>query len=90
MIIIHLMIGALSATGLLFLFDYVRKLNLNLKWWHWLLTVSGMLYTVLVIEMIIGFFAEGAPQAALVMGLAAGIIVVVWGVLLRRFVFIKK
>jgi hypothetical protein len=38
-------------------------------------------------EVIVGFFKEGAPQAALVMGLLTGIFAVIWGALLGRFVF---
>ena len=87
--IVHLLIGALAATGLLLLVDYARKNDLTLKWWHWLLTVLGILYAVFVLELIVGFFSEGVPQAALVMGGMTGIVGVVWGVLLKRFVFVK-
>lgn len=89
MIIAHLLIGA---TGMLLLFwaiNYTQKNGLPLKWWHWLVTVLGILYTVFVLELIVGFLDEGAAQAALVMGLVTGIFAVVWGVLLRRFVFAK-
>jgi len=37
----------------------------------------------------VGFLGEGAPQAALVMGLVTGIFAVIWAVLLGRFVFKK-
>jgi hypothetical protein len=49
----------------------------------------GILYAVFVVEIIVGYLEEGAPQAALVMGLATGLFAVVWGVLLGRFVFLK-
>ena len=88
--IAHLLIGALAGATLLLLVDYARKNDLTLKWWHWLLTVLGILYAVFVLELIVGFFSEGAPQAALVMGGMTGIVGVVWGVLLRRFVFAKQ
>lgn len=87
--IAHLLIGALAGAGLLLLVDYARKNELSLKWWHWLLTVLGILYAVFVLELIVGFFSEGVPQAALVMGGMTGIVGVVWGVLLKRFVFVK-
>ena len=87
--IVHLLIGALAMTGFFLLVDYVRKREINLTWWHWTLTVLGILYTVFVLELIVGFLGEGAPQAALVMGLITGIVAIVWGVLLRRFVFKK-
>ena len=46
-------------------------------------------YAVFNLELIVGFFSEGAPQAALVMGGMTGIVAIVWGVLLKRFVFAK-
>ena len=87
--IIQLLIGVLAMGGMLLLVDYARKHQLPLKWWHWTLTVLGVLYAVFVLEVIVGFLGEGAPQAALVMGLITGVIAVIWGVLLRRFVFKK-
>ncbi len=87
--IVHLIIGAMAMAGLLLLIEYARKKELGLKLWHWLLTVLGILYTVFFLELIAGFLGEGAPQAALVMGLLTGIFAVIWGVLLRRFVFVK-
>ena len=71
------------------LMDYSRKKEMNINWWQWSLTVLGILYAVFVLEMIVGFLGESAPQAALVMGLVTGIVAVVWGVLLRRFIFKK-
>ena len=88
-IIIQLMIGALSATALIFIVDYARKANLNLKWWEWLLTVLGILYAVFVLEVFYGFLNEGAGQAALVMGILSGLLAVIWWVLLARKVFNK-
>lgn len=87
--IVHLIFGAMAMAGLLLLIEFARKKELGLRWWHWLLTIMGILYTVFVLELIIGFLGEGAPQAALVMGLVTGIFAVIWGVLLRRFVFVK-
>ena len=87
--IVHLLIGGLAMATLLLLVDYARKNELTLKWWHWLLTGLGILYAIFVLELIISFFGEGAPQAALVMGGMTGIGAVIWGVLLRRFVFAK-
>ncbi len=69
------------------LLNYTRRQGLHLAWWGWLLTVLGFLYAVFVLEVIADFWAEGSPQAALVMGITMGIIAVIWGVLLVRFVF---
>jgi len=87
--IAHLLIGALAMAGLLLLVDYTRKNDLHLKWWQWALTILGLMYAVFVLELIVGFLSEGVPQAALVMGMVTGIVAVVWGVLLGRFVFQK-
>jgi hypothetical protein len=85
----HILFGALATAGFLALVDRSRRIGLPVSWWQWLLTVLGILYAVFVLELIYGFLGEGAPQAALVMGLVTGIVAVVWGVLLRRFVFKK-
>lgn len=87
--ILHLLFGALAMAGILSLFDYARKNKIEPKWWHWLLTVLCIVYTVFVLELIVGFLGEGSPQAALVNGLITGFVAVVWAVLLRRFVFKK-
>lgn len=89
MIIVNLLIGGLAVATFLMLINYVRKHELPLKWWHWTLTVLCILYAVFVLELIVGFLAEGAPQAALVMGLLTGLLAVIWAVLLGRFVFVK-
>lgn len=87
--LVHLTIGAL-ATGVLFLLiGYTRNSQISLMWWHWLLVVLGILYTVFVVELIVGFLGEGAPRAALVMGTITGIFAVIWGVLMSRYVFKK-
>lgn len=90
MTLIHILIGALALTVLVLLKDFTRKSNVTLLWWQWVLTVLGVIYGVFVVELIIGFLAEGTPQAALVMGMLTGIVAVIWGVLLGRFVFKPK
>jgi hypothetical protein len=88
--IVHLIIGALAAFTLFGLYNFTQKKDLTISWWQWLLTVLGLLYAVFVLEVIVGFLGEGVPQAALVMGLMTGIVAVIWGVLLGRFVFSKS
>lgn len=89
MIIVNLLIGGLAVAAFFLLVNYVHKNELYLKWWQWVLTVMCILYAVFVLELIVGFLAEGAPQAALVMGIITGIFAVIWAVLLGRFVFTK-
>ena len=86
----HLLIGAISAAAFFGLLHWMDKRKVAINWWQWLLTVLGFLYTIFILEMINGFLAEGAPRAALVLGIITGFIAVVWGVLLARFVFKKK
>ena len=90
MIIVHLLIGGLAMAALLLLINFVQKNDLHLKWWHWVVTILCILYAVFVVELIVGFLAEGAPQAALIMGIITGIVAIIWAVLLGRFVFVKK
>lgn len=86
---INLIIGALATGTAWGLSNYARQRNLTLKTWQWAVTVAGILYAVLVLEVIVGFLAEGAPQAALLMGGMMALVAVAWGVLLGRFVFVS-
>jgi len=86
---IHFVFGLLAAIGFFLLFGYAQKKGFLISWWQWLLTTLGILYAVFVAEVIYGFLAESEPRAALVMGLLTGIVAIIWGVLLRRFVFMK-
>ena len=83
----HLVIGAVGMAALFLLKTYVQNKGISINWWQWLLTILGLLYAVFVVELIYGFLAEGEPQAALVMGMVTGIVAVIWGILLSRFVF---
>ena len=87
---IHILFGAAAAAGFFLIRDFAKRKQIQVKWWQWLLTVLGFLYAAFVAEVIYGFLAEGEPQAALVMGLITGIVAVIWGVLLGRFVFKPK
>ena len=86
----HLLVGIVAALAFVWLLNYAQKTEKTIQWWQWLLTALGFAYTIFVLEVIYGFVAEGEPQAALVMGLVTGIVAVIWGVLLGRFVFLKK
>ena len=83
-------IGVITTTGFLLLINYTRKTGLVLKWWQWVLTVVEFLYIIFVLELISAFISEGALNGAIVMGLITGIIAVIGGVLLGRFVFINR
>lgn len=87
---VNFLIGAAAMAALLFLVDFIRKQELDLVWWEWLLTVLGVLYAALVLGVIASFLEEGAVQGALVMGLILGLIAVIWGVLEARYLFQPK
>ncbi len=86
----HLGVGIVAAVTFMMLLNYVKKSARTITWWQWALTALGIIYAIFVLEVIYGFAAEGEPQAAVVMGLITGVIAVIWGVLLGRFVFAKK
>jgi ethanolamine transporter EutH len=87
---VHFFVGVAATAVLWLLAAYVRRNQLNIEWWRWALTVSGIAYAVFVIEVIVGFLAEGEPRAALVMGVLLGIVAVAWAVLLGRLVFRRE
>jgi uncharacterized membrane protein len=86
---VHFFVGVCAASVLWLLATSVRRTGLRVNWWQWTLTVLGLTYAVFVIEVIVGFLAEGEPRAALVMGILMGIFAVIWAVLLGRFVFTR-
>lgn len=86
----HLILGIVATAAFVLLLNYVQNSGKAIQWRQWLLTILGFAYAIFVLEVIFGFLTEGEPQAALVMGLVTGIVAVIWGVLLARFVFAKK
>ena len=86
--IFHLIIGAVVMLCFLLLVNHTQRSEKKVQWWQWLLTIIGFLYAIFALEVIYGFINEGAGRAALVMGLILGIVAVIWGVLMGRFVSI--
>ena len=84
---IHFILGGVSVLSFIFLYHFIKKREIQMKWWGWSVTILGFVYTIFVIEVIIAFLEEGASRGALVMGLLLGIIAIIWGVLTSRFVF---
>ncbi len=87
---VHLLVGAIVMAGLLGIISFALHRKLKVTWWQWLLTIFCFIYVVFVLEVIISFIAEGTPKGALVMGLILGLVAVIWGVLLGRFVFLRS
>ncbi len=81
------LLGALAMTTALFLVDHARRRQLHLRWWQWTATIVGMAYALLVVDVFRSFLEEGSMRGAIVVGMLAGMVAVVWGVLLWRFVF---
>ena len=46
----HLLIGAVFTAGFFLLLNKIRKHNIRLTWWQWILTVLGFLYATFVFE----------------------------------------
>jgi hypothetical protein len=86
---VHFLVGVCVTAALWSLAIFVRRNQLHVNWWQWVLTVLGLAYAVFVVEVIVGFLSEGEPRAALVMGILLGIFAVIWAVLLGRFVFYR-
>jgi len=87
---LYLILGGLTVAAFFLLFNYTQKKGISLTWWQWLLTVLGLLLALFTLAAVGTLIGEGTGQAALVTGVIFGIITVVWGVLLGRFVFAKS
>ena len=87
---VELVLGAVAAVAFLLLVQYAKTNALPVRWWQWLLTVLGLLYTVFVAEVVVAFLREGTPKGAAVMGTILGFVAIVWAVLLARFAFSKE
>jgi hypothetical protein len=89
-VIVNLIIGALAAACVCLIVNYAKKRRLPLKWWQWSATISCVLYSVFVLELICGFLHEGNLKGAVVNGMLTGIVAVVWGVLIARKVLAEQ
>ena len=85
-----LLLGAITATAFLLLVQHARRRQLEPAWWQWGLTAAGFVYAVFVVEVVLSLLAEGTTKGAAVMGSLLGLVAVVWGVLLQRFVFRRR
>lgn len=86
----ELIIGAGAATLFVLLMRLVRVRALTVTWWQWGLALLGLLYGVLVLEVVVSFLREGTPKGAAVMGTLLGFFAVVWAVILGRTVFSRR
>lgn len=84
---IHFIIGVAATILYGWLIHYSRRKEIDLNFWKKFFTILGILYTVFVAEVIVGFIHEQELKAALVMGATTGIFAFIWAILLGRFVF---
>ena len=87
---LNLILGGLTVAAFFLLYNFTQKKGIRPSWWQWLLTVLGLLFALFTVAAVASLIGEDAGQGALVMGVIFGIITVVWGVLLGRFVFAKS
>ena len=87
---VYLLIGSVSMAGFVILVRYAQNRKLTVAWWQWLLAILCFIYAVFVLATIVTFLEEGSIRGALVMGTIMGIVAVIWGVLLGRFVFSRR
>ena len=85
----NFVLGVLATIGLVMLIQYAGKNKLELNWWQWLLAGLGVLLAAFTVSSIATLFAENEPRAAQFIALVFGLLTVIWGVLLGRFVFKK-
>ncbi|RKY84219.1 hypothetical protein DRQ09_08925 [candidate division KSB1 bacterium] len=87
---VNIIIGAITMAGFLLFVNYFYKKGIRLSWWEWVLTISEFIFILFLFSVIYGFLAEGAIRAALVNGVILGMIVIVWGVILVRFILSRS
>ena len=87
---LNFIIGAIAMGTLWFVANHVKAKGLKIAWWQWLLTIFGIAFAAFVLASVVILIDEGASRAALVIGGIFGLIAVIWGVIMGRFVFLRK
>lgn len=83
------LIGALIAVGLYALVSWLRKRNIKVAWYEWLMGIIGLVLLVMAIQHFFGAMAELFPFAAwmglLIIGAPALILLLVaWQLVAKR------
>lgn len=84
---LNFLLGVVVTLAVVLLVEYVRRQNLTLQWWGWLLTGLALAFAVFTVATIMTLIQENAAQAAGLMGLLLGLPAVIAFILLGRFVF---
>jgi hypothetical protein len=87
---VHLLIGAFCATILFLFLRYAGKKDSKPGRSKLLIIILEIIFIAFVIELIYGFFQEGAFKGALIMGLMFGFPCIVAGILIYRWTFSTK
>ncbi len=66
-------IGGVSAAGLLALVLWLRKRNISVRWYEWLIGAIGLFLLFYTIQNFVGSFAEMELTAALMMLVVFGL-----------------
>lgn len=87
--LIWFIIGGLLVAGIAFLINVIRKNNVSVRWYEWLIGILGMVLFLFTIQNFYTAFEELAPKAAwmflLVTGLPSLILMAIsWQLVARR------
>ena len=85
----YFILGVLSASLVYLFLRHVRRQQIRVKWWGWLLSSLWLLYTLFVVAMTYSLITESAGRAASVFFMVFGNASVITAVLLARFVFFR-
>lgn len=77
--------GILACLAVLGLRAWLADKGIPMSWWKWLLVITWMAFVGFTIAFIGTSLGEGEPHAALVGGIIFGVISLIFGVGLRRF-----
>ena len=61
------------AIGLTFLIQWIRRNNIETKWWDWLLGLVGLVLLVFTVQNALGSLEEAEPTAAWMFLVVTGI-----------------
>lgn len=83
----YFVLGVIFASLVYLSVGYVRRQQIKVKWWGWLLSSLWLGYTLFVAALVYTLNKESAGRAALVSFNIFGFVSVVTAILLVRFIF---
>ncbi|WP_035267560.1 hypothetical protein [Desulfitibacter alkalitolerans] len=85
-----LVVGICVTVAAFSLKKWSETLEEPLKWWNWLLISLWGVFLLFTFAFVGTAYGEGEPRAAMVGGIIFGIMTIVSGVGLGRWMFLKK